>query len=81
MRLKQRSARRKGREICQKLLHRRTHLLAPPAYESKIGLGSVGRDILCFLPELVLALGSGVLAGSFEADALRPNHFDGRVRN
>ena len=49
---------------------------------SKIGLGSVGRDILCFLPpELTLGLDSGTVGETFDADALRLNHFEGLVRN
>lgn len=36
---------------------------------------------MCLLPELVLARGSATPAGSFDADALRLNHFAGRERN
>jgi len=41
-----------------------------------MGLGSVGREILCFLVELVLDLGSVDAAAAFEAEALRENHFE-----
>ena len=55
----------------------------PAAYVSKMGLGSVGREILCFLPppELTLGRGSETAEGILDADALRLNHFDGRVKN
>ena len=56
-----------------------------------MGLGSVGREILCFLVYeapllpvvLVLALGpsTGEEVDSFGFDALLPNHFDGFERN
>lgn len=58
--------------------------LAPGAalYESRIGLGSVGRDILCFLPEELLILGSEAAAMVliFGFDALLPNHLEGFER-
>jgi len=47
-----------------------------------MGLGSVGWDILCFLPPLLkLALGSDDMPGNvLEADAVL-NHFAGFVKN
>lgn len=41
----------------------------------------MGREILCFLPPERLGLGSKLVGGGFEADALRLNHFEGFVRN
>jgi len=69
-----------------KYTHRRgaTYRLPALAYVSIIGLGSVGREILCFLPpafELTLALASEGPGCTFDADALRLNHFDGLVKN
>jgi hypothetical protein len=49
-----------------------------------MGLGSVGWDILCFLPEVALAvltLGSVVFEGNRGLEALLENHFDGFERN
>lgn len=62
-----------------------THLLPPPAeYPSKIGLGSVGRDILCFLPVGVAGFCSAallLLTLIRGAEALRLNQALGRERN
>lgn len=59
-----------------------TYLLAPPApYASKIGLGSVGLDILCFLPELVLVLGSAATGEVFEPEGVLVNHLWGLLKN
>jgi hypothetical protein len=43
----------------------------------------VGREILCFLPELPLDLGSAItlLFGNLDVDTLLENHFAGFVRN
>jgi hypothetical protein len=47
-----------------------------------MGLGSVGRDIVCFLPPL-LTLGreSAIGGEGFGFDALRLNHLAGFVKN
>ena len=58
--------------------------LAPRAAlcESRIGLGSVEHDILCFLPKELLVLGSEAAATVliFGFDALLPNHLAGFER-
>lgn len=47
-----------------------------------MGLGSVGREILCLRePVLVIAFGSALTEGIFEAEALRTNHAFGFERN
>lgn len=58
-----------------------TYRLAPPAWLSRIGRGSVGWEILCFLPPERLGLGSKLVEGAFEVDTLRLNHFEGFVKN
>ena len=45
-----------------------------------MGLGSVGREILCFLDEPVLDLGSVDAAAALDAEALRENHLEGFER-
>ena len=46
-----------------------------------MGLVSVGREILCFLDELVLDLGSVGAAVALDAEAPRENHLEGFGRN
>lgn len=50
-------------------------------YVSKIGLGSVGFEILCLRVEEVLALGSDAPELNRGLDALRPNHFAGLLNS
>ena len=58
-------------------------MLAPPVYPSIIGRGSVGLEILCFLPPAEVMLGRVSLApaGAFEPETLRLNHFEGFDKN
>jgi hypothetical protein len=59
-----------------------TDLALEPAYPSNIGLGSVGCEILCFLADELLALGSVELPElDFGEETLRPNHLEGLERN
>lgn len=59
-----------------------TDLATGSEYVSSMGRGSVGRDILCFLAEELLVLGSVATPPlSLGFELLRVNHLVGRVKN